>query len=79
MNIRPDAPKNHIPGINFLEFLVHAFSVQTIMADRESAKHACTSHIVSAENTVSLFIGKLYLIWLLTIIQLKYKTNLNVS
>ena len=27
MNIHHDAPNSHVPGINFLEFLVHALSI----------------------------------------------------
>ena len=27
MNIHHDAPNSYVPGINFLEFLVHAFSI----------------------------------------------------
>ena len=41
MNIWHDARNIHVPGINFIECLV-----QVIMADSESAKHACNIHTI---------------------------------
>ena len=49
-----DAPNIQVPGINFLEFLVHAMSIIT---DSESAIHVCKSHTVSAENFLDLLLS----------------------
>ena len=51
MNFHHDAPNSHVPAI---KFVVHALSVQSIIADSKSAKHACKNHTVSAENYLYL-------------------------
>ena len=56
MNIHHDAPNSHVSNINFLEFLVHALSITSYHTDSESAKHACKSHTVSAENYEILYL-----------------------
>ena len=57
MNIHHDAPNSHVPGINFLEFLVHALSRTSYIADSESTKHACKSHTLSAEDYLYLLVS----------------------
>ena len=49
-----DSPNGHVPGTNFLEFLVHALS---IIAESESEKYGCKSHTVSAENSPYLLLS----------------------
>ena len=57
MNIHHDAPNSHVPRINFLEFLVHALSITSYIADSEPAKHACKSHTVFTENYLYLLVS----------------------
>ena len=54
MNFHHDAPNSHVPAI---KFVVHALSVQSIIADSKFAKHACKNHTVSAENYLYLLVN----------------------
>ena len=70
MNFHHDAPNSHVQGINFLELLVHALSITSYHSIyRESAKHACTSHTVSSENSLYLLVSNAWFGW--NIYQLK--------
>ena len=51
---------------------------QAIIADGESAKHTCKSHIVSAESYLFLFVSNTWYGYWYIIIQLKYNTNLKI-
>ena len=50
MNFHHDAPNGHVPG-------TCSFSNKLSLVDNESAKHACKSHTVSAENSLYLLIS----------------------
>ena len=72
MTFHHDAPNSHVPG--FLGFLVNALSATS---HSESAKHAC-SHTKSSENFLYLLLSNTYLIWLLTAVDSKCNTNLEI-
>ena len=59
MTFYHDAPSSLVPGINFLEFLVRALSIQkqAIIADSESAKNASKNHTASAENSLYFLVN----------------------
>ena len=68
-----NAPNSHVPGINFLQLLVHALSITSYHSWKW-----CLQKSYCICRKIPLFLAKQYLIWLLKLIELKYKTNLKI-
>ena len=70
-----DAPNSHVPGINFLEFLVHALSITSYIT---AATDACKSHTVSVEKPLYFLLRNTCFGWSIVYIltELKYNTSL---